>query len=166
MRRKLLALGLALLLLCAACVPGTGREGPGEGEAEVWFLSETNGEKGSALASEFRALPQGEEMEGLLELLFAGPEDMDLRSPFPRGTAAKSWRLEGDLALVDLTEAYGGLSGTDLTLADGCIVLTLCQMEGVERVYLTVEGSPRPFRDQVLSPGDFLLENGAGEEKE
>lgn len=167
MKRRLTALCLALALLCAACGPGAGREGPGEGEAEVWFLSAANGEKGSALAPEFRALPQGEAAEeGLLELLFAGPEGTDLRSPFPRGTAVRSWRLEGDLALVDLTEAYGGLSGAELTLADGCIVLTLCQLEGVERVYLTVEGGPRPFRDQVLCPDDFLLENGAGGERE
>ena len=67
--------------------------------------------------------------------------------------------------MIDLSEAYGGLSGADLTLADGCIVLTLCQLSEVERVYLTVEGRPRPFRDQLLSAADFLLENEAVEEE-
>lgn len=163
-RERLLCLSLALVLLCAACVPGAARNGPAEGEAEVWFLAGENGTAGAALASEYRPLPQsGTEEEDLLGLLLSGPETPNLSSPFPRGTALKSLRMEEDLALVDLSEAYGGLSGVDLTLADGCIVLTLCQLPEVERVYLTVEGSPRPFRDQVLSPGDFLLENGAEE---
>lgn len=160
MRKKWLAWSLALALLCSSCAARGSREGPAEGEAEVWFLADVNGEKGSALASEYRSLPQGEELEGLLSLLLSGPEELNLSSPFPRGTAVKSWRLEGDLALVDLSEAYGELFGVGLSLADGCIVLTLCQLEKVERVYLTVEGRPRPFRDQVLSPQDFLLENG------
>lgn len=161
MRKDLLALSLALALLCTACGMGISREGPGSGEAEIWFLAEVNGEKGSALASEYRSLPQGEEIQGLLSLLFSGPEALNLTSPFPSGTAVKSWRLEGDVALVDLSESYGELFGIGLSLADGCIVLTLCQLAQVERVYLTVEGRPRPFRDQVLAPQDFLLENGS-----
>lgn len=162
MRRTLLAVCLALLALCAACVPDGSGEGPGGGEAAVWFLANGNGETGAALAPEYRPVPEGAGEEKLLEMLLAGPESLELSSPFPRGTALKSLRLEGDLALVDLSEAYGGLSGADLSLADGCIVLTLSQFSQVKRVYLTVEGRPRPFRDQVLSAQDFLLENGAG----
>lgn len=166
MRKRLLTLVLTLLLLCAACVPGTSMDGPAEGEAAVWFLAGENGTAGAALAPEFRPLPQsGAEGEALLGLLLSGPEEPGLNSPFPGGTALKSLRIEGDLALVDLSEAYGGLSGVDLSLADGCIVLTLCQLTGIERVYLTVESGPRPFRDQVLSPSDFLLENGVEEGK-
>lgn len=164
MREKLLTLCLALTVLCAGCMPGAAKDGPAEGEAAVWFLAGENGTEGAALTPEFRSLPQEKaEGEALLELLLIGPEESGLSSPFPQGTTLKSLHLDGDLALVDLSEAYGGLSGVDLTLADGCITLTLCQLPGVDRVYLTVEGGPRPFRDQVLSPGDFLLENGAGE---
>ena len=165
MRRRLTGLSLALLLLCAACVPGTLKDGPAEGEAAVWFLAQENGEQGSALAREYRSLPNGEAgVETLLSLLLSGPESQELTSPFPRGTVVRSWRLEGNLVLVDLSESYGGLSGADLSLADGCMVLTLCQLPEVERIYLTVEGRPRPFRDQMLGPDDFLLENGAGGE--
>lgn len=60
---------------------------------------------------------------------------------------------------VDLSEAYSGLAGVELSLADGCIVLTLCQLEGVEEVYITVEGRPRPFRDQVYTREDFMENN-------
>lgn len=164
MRRRLLPLALVLALLCAACTPPGGEKTPAEGEAEVWFPTQVNGDTGSALEREYRSLPEEEPIGALLSLLLAGPEDPALTGAFPQGTEVRSWRLEGETALVDLSEAYGGLSGADLTLADGCIVLTLCQLPEVERVYLTVEGRPRPFRDQMLQASDFLLENGEGEE--
>lgn len=166
MKRRWLGLTLVLALLCAACgSAGTG-ERPEEGWASLWFLSAENGEEGSALKAESRVLPEGgERVEELMALLLAGPEGAELTSPFPQGTVLRSWQREGSLVCLDLSEAYGGLSGAGLTLADGCIALTVCQLPEVERVYLTVEGRPRPFRDQVLSPDDFLLVNGAGEER-
>lgn len=164
MKKRLLTTVLILIFLCGACASGREKKAPAEGEAEVWFLAQTNGDAGSALGREYCSLPEEDPIETLLSLLLAGPEDPELTSPFPRGTEVKSWRLEGETVLVDLSEAYGGLSGADLTLADGCIVLTLCQLPEVERVYLTVEGRPRPFRDQMMQGSDFLLENGEMEE--
>ena len=74
--------------------------------------------------------------------LLSGPQSAELRSPFPSGVRLRSWRLEEGVLRLDLSEAYGGLSGVDLTIADYCIVLTLCQVEGVEAVDITVEGEP------------------------
>lgn len=133
----------------------------------LYFMTSENWENGAALAWEMRTPPEGyETVEGLVRLLLSGPEDDELISPFPRGTALRKWWMEDGVANIDLSEAYGGLSGADLSLADGCIVLTLCQIEGVKAVYIMVEGRPRPFRDQVLLPSDFLLDNGADGESE
>lgn len=162
MRERLLALALALALLGTACSRGGGRGGeekPPEGQYSVYFLSLTSGEEDEVLGREFRTLPSDVDgVEGLMEVLLSGPEDGTLTSPFPGNTTLSHWRLEEGLATIDLSEAYGGLNGIDMTLADACIVLTLCQLEGVDRVYLTVEGHPRPFRDQVLTRADILLE--------
>lgn len=167
MRKKLIVLGLALAFLCTACASAMGRKALPEGELALWFPAGKNGERGSALTREYRDLtPEKETVESLLSRLLAGPESLELQRPFPKGTVLRSCRLEEGTALVDLSEAYGGLSGAELSLADGCIVLTLCQLPGVERVYLTVEGRPRPFRDLVLSGNDFLLDNGAGGESQ
>lgn len=109
---------------------------------------------------EFRPIPEGEEAEAaLLALLMAGPEEEGSRSPFPAGTRVRAWHREENRVSVDLSEAYSGLAGVELSLADGCIVLTLCQLEGVEEVYITVEGRPRPFRDQVYTKEDFIENN-------
>lgn len=158
--RALTALVLLAALLCAGCAPQPASGTSPEGQYSVYFVSGQGSADSGALACEFRTLPPGRgAVDGLLRLLLAGPESPGLESPFPQGTTLRSWRVEGDQAVVDLSEAYGGLSGVDLTLADSCIVLTLCQLPGVHAVYLTVEGRPRPFRDKVLHASDLLLEN-------
>lgn len=162
MRKKLLTLTLALALLCGACGGEKPEAGQGEDQVELWFLSGSQPDPASALGRELRPRPEGEDgVAGLMELLLAGPESPELKSPFPGNTQLKGWSIEGDQVTLDLSEAYGGLSEVDLSLADGCIVLTLCQLPEVRQVYLTVEGRPRPFRDQVLSADDFLLETGS-----
>lgn len=169
MRRRRLVLSLALLLLCVSCAPAAQEEtSPPEGEYSVYFLRSDQplegrpslGADSGYFGREFRPIPEGEEAEAaLLALLMAGPEEDGLTSPFPAGTRVRSWRREENRVSVDLSEAYSGLAGVELSLADGCIVLTLCQLEGVEEVYITVEGRPRPFRDQVLRPEDFIGSN-------
>lgn len=154
MRGRLTALVLALAMLCAAC--SGGRSG-GEGYT-LWFAASQSDAGSAALASETRSLSQPD-AQTLLELLLAGPADESLLSPFPAGVALRELSLEGNVATVDLSEGYGGLSGVELTLADACVTLTLCQLEGIDAVYFEVEGAPRPFRDQVFTPDDFLLDN-------
>lgn len=166
MRKRVIALALSMVLLCAACGRIGGGKEKGEGQYSIWFRSISVGENGAAIGEERQSLPEnGVTVESLMGLLLAGPEAMELTGPFPRNTFLRSWRMEGDTVFLDLSEAYGGLSGADLSLADGCIVLTLCQLPQVEQVYLTVEGRPRPFRDQVLRPEDFLLTNGGDGER-
>lgn len=172
--KRLMILMLALALLCAGC----GERGHGEVETEeypVCFVTREEtaegGDGGVASKSvvdwEYHALPPGQRaLDGLIRTLLAGPEGEGLASPFPRGTSLRGWRQENGVVTLDLSEAYGGLSGVELTLADACIVLTLCRLEDVEAVYLTVDGRPRPFRDQVLTPADFLLEEGEPGERE
>lgn len=157
--RRAAALALALSLLLAGCggEPGSGEKAPGE--YALWFTAAHGSSQSAALGSEARVLPDGEDP---VTLLLQGPQSEELSSPFPAGTALRGSRVEDGIAYVDLSEAYGGLSGAELTLADACVVLTLCQLDGIDRVYITVEGEPRPYRDQILSPEDFLLDNALG----
>ncbi len=161
MRR--LAMLLACLALLSACSASPkGEDVPPEGEYTLWFAQAHPGANSAALGKEFRPLPEDSPTaaEGLLSLLFAGPESEELVSPFPAGVTLRSCVLTDGQLTVDLSEGYNGLSGIDLTLADSCIVLTLTQLEEVDRVYLTVEGEQRPFRDSVLTAADFVLDNG------
>lgn len=159
-RCRILALLTALTLLSGCAV----RERAQEEGFEVYFSVAQVG--GPAVASERRSLPEtADPAEALLSALFSGPLSEDLVSPFPDGMILRSVnRAEDGLLTVDVSERYGGLSGVDLTVADCCITLTLCQLPGVEAVTVTVEGEPIPFRDrQVLRPGDVLLSASEGE---
>ena len=70
-------------------------------------------------------------------------------------------REEGQLRL-DFSEQYGGLSGVELTVANACLTLTLCQLEGVEEVSITVEGEPLPYQTMRTMGADDVLLPGTG----
>ena len=124
----------------------------------------------SALSDRFAPLPLdcepfegsgGDPIPALVDALLSPPETQGLTSPFPEGVRLLSWEVEEGRLHLDLSEQYGGLSGVDLTVADACLTLTLCQVEGVESVYVTVEGREIPYRRvQQLGPDGLLLTDG------
>jgi len=158
MRRRIAALGCLLALAAGGCAP---RPEEPEGGYCVYY---------SALSDRFAPLPLdcepfegsgGDPIPALVDALLSPPETQGLASPFPEGVRLLSWEVEEGRLHLDLSEQYGGLSGVDLTVADACLTLTLCQVEGVESVYVTVEGREIPYRRvQQLGPDGLLLTDG------
>lgn len=72
------------------------------------------------------------------------------------------WLQISDVLRLDLSAEYGELSGIDLTLAECCIVLTLCQLDSVDWVQINVAGIPGQVRP-YLSPSNIIF-TGAEEE--
>ena len=164
--KRLLALTLALLTL-SACAPAAEKTAP-EGEYGLWFAVERDSGRSdySAVVREGRQWAREPTIRELVQALLDGPESDGLYAPFPSGVTIQSIAVEQETQTVrvDLSEQYGGLAGFDLTLADYCIALTLCQLPGVETVKVTVEGKSIPYRDrQELRTGDVLL-SGIAEE--
>lgn len=98
----------------------------------------------------------------------ADPEQLlraELEALFGAEVVAEDWTLtEGGSLTVELSDPYADRSGMELTLTQCCITLTLCQLEQVERVRVTVDGQPVSGRDKLyLTPDDFLF-TGAEEE--
>lgn len=164
MRQKIARLLLAALALglAAGCAAGTQEEDKG---LELWFPVDPALNR---LSSALDACPyEGEErsIPALLSALLAGPpaEELELVSLIPEGTRVLSWSLEDRVAHVELSAAYAGLSGVDLTLTDYCITLTLAQLPQVEGVRVTVSGGGQSYRDrEALYPEDVLF-SGAEE---
>lgn len=92
-------------------------------------------------------------LDALLEQLFHGE------------VTARHWTLtEGGSLTLELSDGYLDRTGIDLTLAQCCLVLTLCQLDGVERVRITVDGEAVNGQSRFyLTPDDFLF-TGAEEE--
>ena len=154
MKNYLLALVAALLLSLAACSSSA----PPVGEYLLYF-PKTSYLEPAALGTQSVDLPEGlPAEEALINALLAGPTSEGLTSPFPRNVTLRSWYLRDRVLHINLSEQYGGLSGISLTLADCSIALTLCQLEHIDGVSITVENDPIPFRyRQVLTPQDILL---------
>jgi len=168
MRRCLLAAlwaGMAMLLLLCACDSGAQQEPSG---VMVYFVDDDTGEHaglGSALRGEGYDPTHPEvvpTVDELLSALLAGPKLEGLRSPIPAQAQLLGWSLEeGGLLRLDLSEHYGELSGVELTLADYCITLTLCQLEGITAVEITVAGHALSFRDHQVLTAQEVLTSGA-----
>ena len=94
----------------------------------------------------------------LMEDLLKGPLSEALRSPIPLGTTLQSLEIRGSQVVVDLSAAYGSLSGVSLSLADYAITLTLTQLPEIMSVRITVQGQEVAYRDrQVFTPREVLL---------
>ena len=152
--KKLLCLLCALLLLLSACSAPVD-----EGNWKLYFPSLSYLD-GAALEWESHNFEQEPTPDDLFSLLLSGPTDSGLFSPFPEGVFLRSWSVENGILQLNLSEQYGGLSGIRLTLADYSIVLTLCQLSGIEGVTISVANDPMPFRyRQTMTPDDILLDS-------
>jgi len=104
-------------------------------------------------------------METLLDELFSGPVG-DLDVALPETSSVKSVRIDGDLAIVDLNQAFASdlAAGSSAEmLAVYSIVDTVCvNFPQIARVKLTVEGNDKTqLRHLDLSdplPPDYSLE--------
>lgn len=153
-RLLLAALGLALAFGCAAGTPETGEE------LALWFPVDPALNRLSAALDTCPYTGEERSIPALLAALLAGPpaEEPELVSLIPQGVRVLSWSLEDRVAHVELSAAYAGLAGVDLTLADYCITLTLAQLPEVEGVRVTVSGGGQSYRDrEALYPGDVLF---------
>ncbi len=156
-------LSAALLLALATGCAGASREE--EEGLRLWFpVNSSLDDLSAALGS---CPYQGEErsIPALLAALAAGPpvEEQELAAVLPAGARVISWSLENRVVNVELSAAYAGLVGVELTLADYCITLTLAQLPGVDGARITASGGGQSYRDrQALYPEDVLF-SGAEE---
>lgn len=171
MKKRYLAL-LACVLLISSCA---WQETEGEPEAEIPYVlyfqerDLENAAGSGALRREAADLQRTEGIETeqlakeLVTELLEGPSDETLKRTIPAGTTLCSLYMEGARAVVDLSSAYGLLSGIDLTLADQSIALTLTQVPEILSVKITVHGEELAYRDKQIFTGRDVLLAPAGD---
>ena len=152
---------LGMVLLCAC-----GQKGEPPAEYYLYFLPAASTSYGSALAAQPWEGTGTALNEELMRDLLAGPTQEGLRSPFPKGLTLQSMEVEGNTIHITLSDHYSGLTDISQTLADACIVMTLCQLPGVEAVEISTDGfwasrpasrTLRPEQIELMSllPEDF-----------
>lgn len=166
MNKRLMAILCAFVLPLSGCSVSGGETLPPEGAYKVYYAVTGKQATVRSVDYEYR-IPDAdaETASALARMVMTAPETYGLSSPVRPEVHFRSAELEEDGRLhLDLSEQYGGLSGIDLTIANACFTLTLCQLEDVDSVYITVEGEPIPYQTlQLLRESDLVL-SGAEEE--
>lgn len=170
MVRKWISLVLALLCL-TGCAPLEQKNEQPAGEYGLWYAVETGKESvdyNAVVEFEPRSWEKLPSAEQLMNSLLAAPKSSGLLSPFPAGVTVLDLYTDtaSGTVFVNLSEQYGSLSGFDLTIADYCIVMTLCQIPWVSSVRVLVEGEPIPYRNRQNMKDTDLLLSGVDERSE
>lgn len=171
MKKRYLAL-LACVLLISSCAWQETEEAPEPEASYVLYFRERDLEcvvGSGVLRKEASDLQITEELEteqlaeALMAELLEGPSDETLRRTIPPETKLRSIHMERTRAVVDLSAAYGLLSGIELTLADQSIALTLTQVPEILSVKITVQGEELAYRDKQIFTGRDVLLAPAGD---
>lgn len=171
MKKRYLAL-LACILLISSCAWQDTEDAPETDTPYVLYFQEQDLEKAAGsgvLRKTASSLLTTEHLEteelaqALVTELLVGPMDETLKRTIPVGTTLQSLHIEGTCAVVDLSTAYGLLSGIELTIADQSIALTLTQVPEILSVKITVGGVELAYRDKQIFTGRDVLLAPAGD---
>lgn len=106
-------------------------------------------------------------LASVLDALIGGPSatevDDGLRSAVPSTTEVRAVTVDGDTAVVDLSEEFASIGGQRELLAVGQVVLTVTTFPGVRQVLLRLDGRPTalPRPDGSLVDGPVALSDYA-----
>jgi len=162
MRRAAAVWIAALLLILCGC---TDQEQP---KASFYYLTATDAsaENREVFASEQRISDLDGSWKELVQTYVSGPISTSLQNPFPQGLRVTAIYLptSRDYLEVTFSEEYGALSGHDRTLANACVVRTLTECTGIQRIVLRCEtGKDIMDGANYLTADMFLYEMNAVE---
>lgn len=151
MKKSLRCLAAACMLLVMCACSAVGEDGE---TLQVYRVLKTDYQTdGELLRPETVGFSQTPDVEDALRAIFSDPEDPALSNGMG-GAVALAWSIAGGEVSVELSEAYGDLTGMHRTIAEYCLTLTLSQLEGVEAVSIYCDGVPTALG---LTAGDVLL---------
>lgn len=155
MKKRLLPIVIALGLLVSACAAKSVSL-PSVGSISVYrVLSPDSRTNSDLLQSEPVALAsdKGPVLQAIAALSKT-PENPKLQCPIPAGVKIIDAEQKENVVTVYASSSYLDLSGMDKTIMDACITLTMCSIEGIDFVSISV-GNEEIEKD--LSAENFFL---------
>ncbi len=101
-----------------------------------------------------------------LDALKSQPSDYDLRPAIPDDVDVLSAVLNDGLLMIDFSTGYHKLTGREEILKRAAIVRTLAQIDGVNEIAFTVDGSPLTDSKDVpvgVMRADMFIDNAGAE---
>ena len=155
---------IVFMILLAMCACGRKRSGA-DGSFRLYYLSK-DGMSVSWIPYEPAGSDSMEVVNEVLKELAAQPSDFDLRPVILSDMSVNSVTLNEGLLLIDFDTGYIKDQGREEILRRAAIVRTLDQVEGVDEISITVDGTP--LNDSKGQPvgimtSDMFIDN-AGDE--
>lgn len=144
--KKVLCFIMALVIVLGACAcDGNPAMADGTKEVNLYFsnsdFNNIRSEKRSVAYSQDDILAKV-----VLQKLLEGPSDVNSRAVIPKGTELIDYSTEGTTARVNFNVNYLSFYGENARsaelLARYSIVKTLCELPGIDRVEILVDGEP------------------------
>ena len=128
MRRRIITLALAAAFLALAACGLAGRK------VTVWrAVSQYYLESGSAVQSEPVSVDAGlSDIDAAVTAFNTDTTDAELVRALPDGVSITGWELDGTELCLSVSPEYASVTGYWRTVADCCMVLTFCAIDGVE----------------------------------
>lgn len=140
MTKKYLTAIFAMLLFISGCIsPATEYEKP----VQFYYCAVESGYDvdSTAIQSETRECAASGSIEAILNTYLSGPQHEGLRSPFPAAMKLISFTQTESVASITLSEDFSSLAKLELTLACGCIAMTVLGLTDVETVNISAENA-------------------------
>lgn len=139
-RTVILLLAAALLVSLCGCVRA-GQSASGGDSVQIWRVY-TGAQAGELLQAETQPLSGGSQadIEDVLEQFLRRARWSDLRCALPDGVELLDWTSDSGLVTLELSESFLDLPAMERTTAVFAAVLTLCQLDEVDAVSITVGG--------------------------
>lgn len=166
MKRRIAALlCIAILLTMAGC--GEKPEKEIQAPYTYYYIASEIGYSGDegVIRGELRETAGHQDsLEWILEDYLKGPVSENLISPFPKNTRMVSLQVQENEALLQMNEAFGSLSGVELSLAAGCIARTCFQMDEIQKVSISASSGLLDGKQSIsLNREDILLKDSSAD---
>ncbi|NCC68061.1 MAG: hypothetical protein EOM14_07695 [Clostridia bacterium] len=149
-------LASVILFLLAACVGG--KAGSGGSELSVYRVIKSEYlNSGELVRAEKLTLDENaDSVQSAANAFVSYPKDDETACALPEGVEITSAEQTGVVAKLTMNEAYRTLRSIEKTLADYCLMLTMCSLPDINYVSIYVGDEVVESR---LSPDDIVLEN-------
>ncbi len=163
MKLKSVVLLCGMLFALSACVQNEDIQGDYSKTrwVNVYYASAEPGDGEEVIRAEKCEIPQGDLEQTVYAIYLQSlrkPISNSLKSLIPQDAELSGVGISDGTVTLDLSAEYEQTDMFERTLADYCLTLSLCELEGVRDVTILVQGKPSSERkSQNLTPDDIVL---------
>ena len=130
---------MMLFLIMTGC--GIQTDSSSEAQEEGLRVYLLNKEKTTLVAVAYHG-DEEQILDGMMKQLAELPNNIDLKAPLQMDFAVLEYRMEGNLAIINVDDNYYKMAPTDEVLVRAALVRTISQIPEVECVSIQVNGEP------------------------